>query len=74
MVQVIILVVSIFLVGMVGCSGPESRKAEAEAQIAEEKAKMMKQYNECLKEHEGSKDVSEKCAPYKEASETFIQK
>jgi len=35
---------------------------------------MMKQYNECLKEHEGKEDVSEKCASYKEASETFIQK
>jgi hypothetical protein len=34
----------------------------------------MKKYSECLEKYEGKEDVSEKCAPYKEASEAFISK
>jgi hypothetical protein len=63
------------VVGLAGCgASPESRKAEADAQISEEKAKLMKLYSECLAKYEGQKDVSQKCASYKEASETFINK
>jgi hypothetical protein len=74
MIQTMVLVVSLFVVGLVGCSSPEKRAAEANAEIAEEKANIMKKYSECLEKYEGQKDVSEKCAPYKEASETFITK
>lgn len=63
------------IIGLAGCGmSPEERRVEAEAQISEEKVKLMKQYSECLAKYEGRKDVSEKCAPYKEASETFIDK
>ncbi|MDH4195302.1 MAG: hypothetical protein OEV70_14270 [Nitrospirota bacterium] len=70
------LIMMIFVVvGLAGCgSSPDARKAEADAQIAEEKVKMMQQYNECLKNNEGKADVSTICAPYKEASEAFISK
>ena len=74
MIQTMVFVVSFFVVGLVGCSSPEKRAAEANAEIAEEKANIMKKYSECLEKYEGTKDVSEKCAPYKEASETFISK
>ena len=70
-----LLVTTFFVASLVGCgSSPEERQAEANAGIAEEKAKMMRQYNECLKRYEGEMGVSEKCAPYKEATETFISK
>ena len=69
-----VVMMAFFIVGLVGCSSPEKRAAEAEAEIAEEKVNIMKKYSECLEKHEGQKDVSEKCAPYKEASETFISK
>ena len=70
-----VIMMAFFLVGLVGCgSSPEERKAEANAEIAEEKVNIMKKYSECLEKYEGKKDVSEKCAPYKEASETFISK
>ena len=70
-----VVMTAFFLVGLVGCgSSPEERKAEADAEIAEEKVNIMKKYSECLEKYEGQKDVSEKCAPYKEASETFIEK
>ena len=70
-----VVMMAFFLVGLVGCgSSPEERKAEADAEIAEEKVNIMKKYSECLEKYEGKKDVSEKCAPYKEASETFISK
>ncbi len=70
-----LVVASFFVVGLAGCgTSPEERAAEANAGIAEEKAKMMRQYNECLQKYEGEMGVSEKCAPYKEASETFISK
>jgi hypothetical protein len=50
-------------VGLVGCgSSPETRKAEADAEISEQKVKLMKMYSECLEKYEGQKDVSEKCA------------
>ena len=75
MMQAFLVVFIFFVVGLAGCSSsPETRKAEADAQIAEEKVKMMQQYNECLKVNEGKEDVSTICAPYKEASETFIGK
>ena len=70
-----VVMMAFFVVGLVGCgSSPEERKAEADAEIAEEKVNIMKKYSECLEKYEGQKDVSEKCAPYKEASETFISK
>ncbi len=76
MVQIFFVVVmAFFVVGLAGCSSsPEQRAAEANATIAEEKAKMIQTYNECLKNNEGQKDVAEKCAQYKDAAETFINK
>jgi hypothetical protein len=75
MVQAFLVVMAFFVMGLVGCgSSPEKRAAEADAEIAEEKVNIMKKYSECLEKYEGKKDVSEKCAPYKEASETFISK
>jgi len=69
-----VVVMAFFVVGLVGCSSPEKRAAEADAEIAEEKVKIMKMYSECIQKHAGKKDASEKCAQYKEASETFISK
>ena len=43
-------------------------------ELLAEKVNIMKKYSECLEKYEGKEDVSEKCAPYKEASETFISK
>lgn len=75
MVQAFLVVMAFFVLGLVGCgSSPEKRAAEADAEIAEEKANILKKYSECLEKYEGKEDVSEKCAPYKEASETFISK
>ena len=74
MVQTFLVVIAFFVVGLVGCSSPEKRAAEADAEIAEEKVKIMKMYSECIQENAGKKDASEKCAQYKEASETFISK
>ncbi|WP_342346399.1 hypothetical protein [uncultured Nitrospira sp.] len=75
MVRTFLVVMAISMVGLVGCgASPEERKADADAQISEEKVKIIQQYTECLAKYEGQKDVSEKCAHYKEASEAFIQK
>ena len=71
--RLFLVVMVFFATGLVGCSSsPEERKAEASAEISEEKAKMMKRYSECIEKFEGKKDVSEKCAPYKDAAETFL--
>ena len=69
-----VVMMAFFIVGLVGCSSPQKRQATAEADIAEEKLKIMRQYNECIQKYEGQEDVSAKCAPYKEASEAFIKK
>jgi len=69
-----VVMMAFFVVGLVGCSSPEKRAAEAEAEIAEEKVKIMKMYSECIEKNAGKEDASEKCAQYKEASETFINK
>ena len=69
-----VVMMAFFVVGLVGCSSPEKRAAEADAEIAEEKVNIMKKYSECLEKYEGQEDVSAKCAPYKEASEVFIKK
>ena len=77
MVQTFLVVMAFFVVGLVGCSSPGDRAAEADAEIAEEKVKILKMYSECIQKHAGKKDASlylEKCAQYKEASETFISK
>jgi len=71
----VMVMMAFFVVGLVGCgASPETRKAEADAEISEQKVKLMKMYSECLEKYEGQKDVSEKCASYKEASEAFIHK
>ena len=59
------------LVGLMGCTSPEKRKAEAEAEIAEEKVKIMKRYSECLTKNEGQENIAAKCAAYKEATEGY---
>ena len=69
-----ILVVACFVVGLLGCTSAEKREAEAEADVAEEKVKIMKKYSDCLEKYEGEEDVSEKCAHYKEATEALIRK
>ena len=69
-----ILMIVCCIAGLVGCSNLQKRAAEAEADVAEEKVKFMKQYRECLMEYEGQEDVSTKCAPYKEATEALIAK
>ena len=75
MVQAFLVVMAFFVVSLVGCgSSPEERKAEADAEIAEEKVNIMKKYSECIEKNAGKEDASEKCAQYKEASETFISK
>jgi len=68
------LVFACFMIGLVGCTSPETREAEAEADVAEEKVKIMKRYGDCLEKYEGEEDVSEKCAHYKEATEALIRK
>lgn len=75
MVRTLLVVMAFSIMGLVGCgASPEERKADADAQISEEKVKILKQYTDWLAKYEGQKDVSEKCAHHKEASETFIQK
>lgn len=69
-----ILVLACFIIGFVGCSSPEKRIAEAEAEVAEEKVKFMKKYGDCLEKYEGQENVSEKCAQYREATEALIGK
>lgn len=59
------------LVGLMGCTNPETRKAEAEAEIAEEKVKIMKRYSECLQKNEGQENIAANCAAYKEATEGY---
>jgi hypothetical protein len=72
--QVIVLVVAFSLVGLIGCSSPEKREAEANAEIAEEKVKFMQKYGDCLEKYEGQEDVAKKCAHYKEATDAMIKK
>ena len=50
------------------------REAEADADVAEEKVKIMKKYGDCLEKYEGQEDVADKCAHYKEATEALIRK
>lgn len=69
-----ILVIACFMIGLVGCTSPEKRAAEAEADVAEEKVKFMRMYGDCLEKYEGQEDVSEKCNQYKEATEALIGK
>jgi len=69
-----VLVVVCFMIGLMGCTSPETREAEAKADVAEEKVKIMKKYGDCLEKYEGEEDVSEKCAHYKEATEALIRK
>ena len=70
----LVVMMAFFVVGLVGCSSPQKRAAEADAEIAEEKVKIMKKYSECLEKFEGQEDISPKCATYKVASEVFIKK
>lgn len=51
--RLFLVVMVFFATGLVGCSSsPAERKAEASAEISEEKAKMMKRYGACLEKFE----------------------
>lgn len=63
----------LLIAGTVGCTSAEERKAQAEARGAEaratmeeERLRMLKKYNDCVK-REGPQ-ASEKCAHLKEAA------
>ena len=74
MIQAMGFVVAFFIVGLIGCSSPETRKAEADADISEEKAKLMQKYGECLAQYAGQEDAGKKCASYKEATDALMNK
>jgi len=64
----------VFLIGALvvamalgGCSNPYKRKAKAEADVAEQKAKMMADYRKCLDKY--GKTEPEKCEGLRKATE-----
>ncbi len=69
-----ILIATCFMIGLVGCTSAAEREAEADADVAEEKVKIMKKYGDCLEKYEGQEDVADKCAHYKEATEALTRK
>ncbi|MCZ6801633.1 MAG: hypothetical protein V3T61_03760 [Acidobacteriota bacterium] len=71
MIRMLPMIVFLMMAGVLGCSSPEKRKAEADAQIAEQRAVIMKKYTECL-EKEGENSIK-RCAHYKDAATTLIK-
>jgi hypothetical protein len=72
MIRILPIVLLLMIAGALGCSSPAKRTAVADAEVAEQRAEIMKKYTECL-EKEGT-DSIEKCAHYKEAIEALIVK
>ena len=56
-------------IALTGCSNPYKRKAKAEADVAEQKAKIMADYRKCLDKY--GKNAPEKCEALRKASETL---
>jgi hypothetical protein len=61
------LSVALLMAGMLGCTTPQNRKAEADAAIAEEKLQILKEYRACLKANR-AEEASEKCAHLERAT------
>ena len=68
MYRMMLILVCVGFLGLTGCKSAQQREADAKAEIAEERAKIMKKYTECLEKHEESGDADKKCAQYKEAA------
>lgn len=73
MVRIMMVLVCVGFLGLMGCKSAQEREADAKAEIAEERLKVMKKYTECLEKHEESGDGEKKCAMYKDAAETLLK-
>lgn len=72
MIRIIVILVCVGFLGLPGCKSAEKREADAKAEIAEERAKIMKKYTACLEKHEESGDAAQKCAQYKDAAGAVV--
>ena len=72
MIRIMLVFVCMGCLALTGCKSAQKREADAKAEIAEERAKIMKKYTECLEKHEESGDAKAKCAQYKDAAETMV--
>ena len=73
MVRFMVTLVCIGFVSLIGCQSAQEREAEAKAQIAEEKAKLMKKYTACLEKHEEKGDAAKHCGQYKDAASPLFK-
>ena len=55
------------------CASPAERKAEAEADLAEQRAKAARDYRDCVEKHRGKDDVDTACASYRSVAETLAK-
>ncbi len=65
------IILGLFIAGLSGCTSAAERQAEVEADLAEEKLLLMKDYRQCLKEHAGEENAQEACEHLHKAAETF---
>jgi len=73
MFRIMLVLVCIGFLGLTGCKSAQEREADANAEIAEERLKVMKKYTECLEKHENKADGEKACAQYKDAAETLLK-
>jgi len=71
MLRVLLMLVCIGFLGLTGCQSAQEREAEANADIAEEKLRVMKKYTDCLEKYEEKGGGEAACAKYKEAAEAL---
>jgi len=73
MFRIMLILVCMGFLGVTGCKSSQEREADAKADIAEERLKVMKKYTDCLEKHEKSGDAEKVCAQYKDAAETLLK-
>ena len=66
------LVLSILMLALSSCMSTQEHIAETEAQIQEEKLKIIQDYRECLKKIKHATGENLKCEEYRKAAEIFM--
>ena len=73
MFRIMLILVCMGFLGVTGCKSAQEREADAKAEIAEERLKVMKKYTECLEKYENKEGGEKACAQYKDAADTLLR-
>jgi uncharacterized protein YcfL len=71
MKQIVIAVLSLFVISLLGCSSPQDRAYDAQEKVHKERLALIEQYQACLKDAGNDPLKTEACDQYLKAAEAL---